>query len=1170
MLTCPVIKKVSLPLAKLASLPAARLFPRASLASRASRASRPSRPPRPFRPFSTSAAASHHFKRFVSQKNWQHVLHYERSKALPSEWVIRAPRSSSQKPGLRTSENNYLLYNPSSYRLRGLDFPPAPENGIAPMKFYYQILTTPTADTPGTTVLLHFPDKRYFLGQVSEGTQRACTERGVKLTYLTDVFLTGRTEWANTGGLIGTILTQADGLASSAQALEEAENNNKAQRGGQVTENKKHGAAYAVHDGQTVAQRGTLTIHGGRNLSHTLATARRFVFRQGMPVFMREYDSVDRLLGSTAEDPFEEPSWSDNNIKMWAIPVKPTGSDSGAGAGAGAGASHSPRKRSLDEFQEDHRDGGQTDELDRRTREQIVRQAVVSDMFNSSWRMDALVEVPLAQVNMPAAIFIRNHETKRIEKYNGPAPGSDEPLPDIKVLVRQPWPGATVEKLPPTTRSDEALSYVVRNHDIRGKFDPKKAQALKVRKGPDYATLTKGESVQSEDGVTVTPDMVLGPPRPGKGFAIIDLPTPEYVDNFVARGEWTSPAVTTGLEAFLWILGPGVGDHPALREFVAKMPHCKHMVSSTDYCPNYLALGSVAESSIRLARIKGDSYAVPVHDNETLPQPGTSTATVQESPFEAAEPGLVVNMEPNFELNRDEVVRKLNPTKAVKTMPRAVEKRLDTIRKRMNKHAFTERLQKYRQGLPGQDVEIIALGTGSSSPSKYRNVSGTLVHVPGVGYYLLDCGENTLGQLRRVFTPEQLREILRNLRMIWISHLHADHHLGTASMIRAWYQENYPDGVAQDDPYIEDDLEKLLEPDNGNSRRLFVASEEMMIGWLEEYAAIEDYGFGRTIPLITNPYLNHTHPSLRVQTMFAYHHCRSDGSYPGSRHDVGKPSTTHFKFNDATSLASKLRAATGLADLRATRVPHCRGALAVSLVFPGGFHLSYSGDCRPSKSFVEIGRGSTVLIHEATFQDDMQDSAMAKRHSTAGEALEVGRQMGARAILLTHFSQRYQKVAYVDNPAATAAKTEPNADDELDNPDKPDETLSFKDQLYVPHGRNRGPPRGTAPATAMFDYMRIRVGDVPIAQEYAPALEKLFDMLERAAGEEADAARRERQVAEAEAALKKGRKQRPGKAGQATGQVETGQVEARQTETADQKRSAWSASESEEGWSTDE
>lgn len=1180
MLTCPVVKKVSPPSAKLACLHLVqRLFPRASRGLNFAR------------PF-TASATSLHFKQFVSQKNWQHLLHYERTKALPNEWVIRAPRSESRKYRLRESENNYVLYDPASYKLGGFEFPPAPETGIAPMKFYYQVITTPTADTPGTTVLLHFPDKRYFLGQVSEGTQRACTERGVKLTYLTDVFLTGRMEWANTGGLIGTILTQADGVNSSAQAQEEAEQHQKRHRGGQATESKKHGAAYAMNNGQTVAQRGTLTVHGGRNLSHTLATARRFVFRQGMPVFMKEYDSesFDGRGSVGVEDPFANPSWSDNNIKMWAMPVKPSSSSSQEPTGGAARSSQqSPRKRSLDEFQEDSENlrsdaGADDDELNRQTREHIMRQSIVTDMFNSSWRMDALIETPLSQVNMPAAIFTRNPETKRIEKYTGPAPGSDVPLPDIKVLVRQPWPGATVEKLPPTARSDDALSYVVRNHDIRGKFDPKKAIEHKVRKGPDFARLTKGESVVSEDGITITPEMVLGPPRPGKGLAIIDLPTPEYVDNLVNRAEWNSPAVTTGLEAFLWILGPGVGDHPGLQEFVAKMPQCKHMVSSTDYCPNYLALASVAESSVRLARVKGDSYSVPVHDNVTLPQPGTATENstttkqmVQNSPFEPAEPGLLINMEPKFELNREEVVRRLNPAETIKNMPRAVEKRLDTIRKRMAKSSFKESLEKFRQGLPGQDVEIIALGTGSSSPSKYRNVSGTLLKVPEIGYYILDCGENTLGQLRRVYEPEQLREILRNLRMIWISHLHADHHLGTVSLIRAWKEENYPEGTGQMGPYIEDNLANLLD-----EKRLFVASEDMMIGWLEEYAAVEDYGFGKVIPLATNPYIDQTNEELRVQTMFSYRHCRSDGSYPGQKNDIGKPSTTYFKFNETSVLGSKLRAATGLADLRATRVPHCRGAMAVSLVFPDGFQLSFSGDCRPSKSFCEIGRGSTVLIHEATFQDDMQGSAIAKRHSTVGEALEVGRQMGARTILLTHFSQRYQKVAYMDKQTGKVREsdtpvpvpeTQDNDNETTEEPEglqdntDPDSSsssaaVSFKDQIQLRLTGRKG-SRAPVPTTAVFDYMRIRVGDVPIAQEYTPALEKLFDLLERVSTEDANEARRERQKAEAEHAEKKGRKKQ-------TASTAPAAAEEEKNTKSEKGRSAWSASESENGWSTSE
>ncbi|GIJ83398.1 hypothetical protein Asppvi_002218 [Aspergillus pseudoviridinutans] len=1094
----------------------------------------------------------------VSHQYFDRPLKARRTRDLrreinPDAYLLRAPKLEFRRG------KTYILYNPATRQDSGFVSIPTSPVGNKPMKFYYQVLTTPTADTPGTTVVLHFPDKRYFFGQISEGTQRACTERGVKLSYLTDIFLTGRTEWANNGGLIGVILTLADGLASAASALELTAREKEAKgRGGPHV---KQQSQQQQQDGQ--ADRGTLTIHGGRNLTHTLATARRFVFRKGMPVFTREYDSETLSKSGSqarAADPFEQPTWSDRNIKVWAMPIRPSPSQRSRRTSPQAGP-QSPRKRSLDEFQE--RDADKP-ALDQRAQDHIMRQSVISDMFNSSWRMDALVETPLAEVRMPAIMFIRDPETKDLKPYNGPAPGSDKPLPDIKVLVRQPWPGASVEKLPPTTRCDEAVSYIVRNHDLRGKFDPQKAKELKVRAGPNFARLTKGENVLSEDGETVTPDMVLGPTRLGKGLAIIDLPTSDYVDDLVDRPEWNSAAVTTGLEAFLWILGPGVGDHPRLREFVARMSHCKHTVSSTDYCPNYLALSSVAGSSIRLARLRGENYPVPVHDNKTLPQPGTPTCEsettkemIRNSPFEPIKPGLVIDMEPKFELNRSEVVPLFNPAETVQKIPRSIEQRVTAIRRRVMKPQFQEELAEFRKDLPGANVEIVTLGTGSSSPSKYRNVSSTLVNVPGVGSYLLDCGENTIGQLKRMYEPKKLQEVLRNLRLIWISHLHADHHLGTASVIKEWFRANYPNGVPRTSG-VETDIRKILQ-----DKRLFVVSEEMMIGWLEEYAGVEDYGFGKLVPLAAHPsYVNGD-----FKTKFTYRHCRDDGSYPGFEADGSRPQTSTLDFNDDSSpVTPLLRQATGLADILTTRVSHCRGAMAVSLVFPDGFKLSFSGDCRPSANFATIGRDSTVLIHEATFQDDMAVSAIAKKHSTTSEALEVGRMMQARTVVLTHFSQRYQKVAHVDHGAGPAKpdpqlKPAPMVREDLDVPDDEPEPAAEPSTLTVTENK----PPLKAPVTAAFDYMRIRVGDIPIAQAFAPAVEKLFDILERASAVEAN---RQKKIREAADALAKEQKKQKNKKKGAP-QPEPASASAPAAGEAmdiDQGRSVWSASESESGW----
>ena len=1011
------------------------------------------------------------------------------------------------------------------------------------MKSFYQIITTPTADTPGTVVILNFPDKRYLFGQISEGTQRACTELGVRLQYLTDVFMTGCVRWRNTGGLLGMVISHADAVVSANAAFEETA------RGKEKDGRKRATSTIRTNyegKGNAQGKRGSLTIHGARNLTHTVATARRFIFRKGMPLFVKEYASYSSSEDHE-DDPFEQPSWSDDNIKVWAMPISPSSTTTTR--------LQSPRKRSHDEFKQE--EGRRLDKL---SQDQFVRQSVVSDMFNSDWRLDALHETRLADVKMPATIFVRNPQTKDFERYTGPLDQTDR-----KVYVRKPWPAVAVSRLPSTTESRDALSYVVRNHDARGKFDPVKARDLNVSYGSDYGRLTRGESVVSRDGKTITADMVLGPERPGRGIAFIELPTPEYVEDLVNRPEWKSPTVTKALDAFVWILGPGVGDHPKLREFVASVPQAKHIVSSTDYCPNYLALNSASESSIRLARLKSDSYSVPVHDNVTLPQespeenpeskPGDDNKFL---PFTPAERGLIVNMEPEFSIDESATKPLLNTAIAMEEIPRSVRQRIQAIQHRIAKPAFQESLAKLQNHLPCGDAEIVALGTGSSLPSKYRNVSATLVHVPGYGYYLLDCGENTLGQLKRVYGPAELRKVLQNLRMIWISHLHADHHLGTVSLIKAWCEANY--GAASSSSSLssttapwrspELHMEKIL-----GEKRLYLVSQRMMICWLEEYASVEDFGFGKLIPLCVHP---HVDDDGRFHTDLVYRHVRNDGSFDGQEAaDESMLTKTKLYLDGPSRISSLLREGTALSNLLAVPVSHCYGAMAVSMVFPNGFKMSYSGDCRPSLNFADIGKDSTLLIHEATFQDDMRGSAEAKKHSTMAEALEIGRRMQAKTILLTHFSQRYQKVAKLERdqqgqPLVQAPHQEEPL--EMDTDNMMADGHVGRD-LTMTHQTTS--PREMAPVAVAFDYMRVRVKDIPIAQVYAPAIEKLFGLLEAAASQKHEERRQDTQEKKGENRKSKKRLSR---------ELDMAAADDKANAKAE-TRSVWSASESESGWS---
>lgn len=57
-----------------------------------------------------------------------------------------------------------------------------------------------------------------------------------------------------------------------------------------------------------------------------------------------------------------------------------------------------------------------------------------------------------------------------------------------------------------------------------------------------------------------------------------------------------------------------------------------------------------------------------------------------------------------------------------------------------------------------------------------------------------------------------------------------------------------------------------------------------------------------------------------------------------------------------------------------------------------------------------IGQNSTLLIHEATMEDELAEEARTKMHSTTSQAIQMGRQMCAKYTVLTHFSQRYARL----------------------------------------------------------------------------------------------------------------------------------------------------------------
>lgn len=101
-------------------------------------------------------------------------------------------------------------------------------------------------------------------------------------------------------------------------------------------------------------------------------------------------------------------------------------------------------------------------------------------------------------------------------------------------------------------------------------------------------------------------------------------------------------------------------------------------------------------------------------------------------------------------------------------------------------------------------------------------------------------------------------------------------------------------------------------------------------------------------------------------------------------------------------------------------VKHYRKSYALSMTIPyrNGdkhelFKVAYSGDTGSSDAFVKIGRNADLLIHEATYQSELNELAQKHKHSTVAMAIEQAQRMHAKYAILTHFSGRYAILPYI-------------------------------------------------------------------------------------------------------------------------------------------------------------
>ena len=278
-------------------------------------------------------------------------------------------------------------------------------------------------------------------------------------------------------------------------------------------------------------------------------------------------------------------------------------------------------------------------------------------------------------------------------------------------------------------------------------------------------------------------------------------------------------------------------------------------------------------------------------------------------------------------------------------------------------------------------MKVIPLGTSSGKPTLRRNVSATAVVRDGE-WLLFDCGEGTQTQISRAkLNPSKLTAI-------FITHLHGDHFNGLSGLLSTMgLDRRVRELTLVGPPGIREYLETLA--------RLKILYVNYPLD-VREFAALKTV----TPVYETDDYFVAARPlDHRIFTLgYRFEERPRPGRFDLERaRALGIPEGPLYR---RLQMGEDVQ----LADGRLIRSHEVVGPPRP------GKAVAYCTDTRPFAGTAELARDVDLIIHEATYTEEMADEARDYGHSTAAQAAQVAGRANARRLLITHFSTRYADI----------------------------------------------------------------------------------------------------------------------------------------------------------------
>lgn len=273
--------------------------------------------------------------------------------------------------------------------------------------------------------------------------------------------------------------------------------------------------------------------------------------------------------------------------------------------------------------------------------------------------------------------------------------------------------------------------------------------------------------------------------------------------------------------------------------------------------------------------------------------------------------------------------------------------------------------------------EVLILGSSSATPIYGRHPTAQLVNV-NEQLYLIDCGEGTQVQLIKYGIRSN------RIKHIFISHLHGDHYLGLIGLV--------------------------------SSMHLVGRKDELHIYGPPGLKEIIDLHFLHSQTVLRYPLHVHTTQD-NVQNVVFENDNLLVSSFPLDH----RIACTGFRFDEKKHLPTidkEKTEAIGVPSAYLSLVKRGHDYTAsdgtvhrwqdLTIAPPSPRSYAYCSDTVMTPSYLPFIQQIDLLYHEATFLHEMVDRAVDTYHTTALQAAQVATEVGAKKLLIGHYSARYK------------------------------------------------------------------------------------------------------------------------------------------------------------------